>query len=138
MTSILMVITFCYSCSLQNKFLPIHVEKKECLYGCQAYSVRISNDKKLEFEGKKNTVLIGKFSVVLSKSEHMSLLAQYEKIDYSKKNTSEERYIYDLQVTEIRDNRNFYSFQKKDIDNMEVAKFIVLLEEILKNKKVIN
>lgn len=65
-----------------SKDLLITLERGSCFGRCPQYTVTISADGKVEFEGKANTKVIGKASGKISESDLKELVAAFGKINY--------------------------------------------------------
>ncbi|MEP6849988.1 MAG: DUF6438 domain-containing protein, partial [Acidobacteriota bacterium] len=65
-----------------SKDLLITLERGPCFGRCPQYTVTISADGKIEFEGKTNTKVIGKASGKISENDLKELVTAFEKINY--------------------------------------------------------
>lgn len=62
--------------------LQIRLERGACFGRCPQYTVTISSDGSVEFEGKKDTKVIGKALGEIAESDLKQLVAEFEKIGY--------------------------------------------------------
>ncbi len=133
---LLVMTTSCSSIHTSVPF-PISVTKGLCKGKCPNYTITISKEGKLEFNGIENTKYIGKQDFKLSKKEFKKLKTEYKKISFLKLEKVYDQRLYDFPTIVVKDQENTVAFKRNRSVPDELVMFVELLDEILRKNDLL-